>query len=88
MSSRQSSAKSKINSAHKNGDLSTREAGRDGKLVRKVFDEAWGLSDEVREQLDQVFGEAGVHTRSAVGMAELPFDIATEIEAIFEVTPE
>ncbi len=35
-----------------------------------------------------VFGDAGVHTRSAVGMAELPFDIATEIEAVFEVEPE
>lgn len=32
-----------------------------------------------------VFGDAGVHTRSAVGMAELPFDISTEIEAIFEI---
>ena len=35
-----------------------------------------------------VFGEAGVHTRSAVGMAELPFDISTEIEAIFEVVQD
>jgi enamine deaminase RidA (YjgF/YER057c/UK114 family) len=35
----------------------------------------------------EVFGEAGIHTRSAVGMAELPFDIAVEIEAIFEVSP-
>jgi enamine deaminase RidA (YjgF/YER057c/UK114 family) len=34
----------------------------------------------------EVFGEAGIHTRSAVGMAELPFDIAVEIEAIIEVT--
>ena len=34
-----------------------------------------------------VFGDAGVHTRSAVGMAELPFDIATEIEAVFELEP-
>ena len=32
-----------------------------------------------------VFGEAGVHTRSAVGMAELPADIAVEIECIVEV---
>jgi len=32
-----------------------------------------------------VFGEDGVHTRSAVGMAELPFDISVEIEAIFQV---
>ena len=39
------------------------------------------------ELFHEVFGEAGVHTRSAVGMAELPFDIATEIEAIFEIDP-
>ena len=32
-----------------------------------------------------IFGEAGRHTRSAVGMAELPFDIAVEIEMILEV---
>jgi enamine deaminase RidA (YjgF/YER057c/UK114 family) len=32
-----------------------------------------------------VFGDAGVHTRSAVGMAELPFDISVEIEAIMQV---
>ncbi|MGI9596687.1 MAG: RidA family protein [Acidimicrobiales bacterium] len=32
-----------------------------------------------------VFGEAGVHTRSAVGLAELPFDISVEIEGIFEL---
>jgi enamine deaminase RidA (YjgF/YER057c/UK114 family) len=36
----------------------------------------------------EVFGDAGVHTRSAVGMAELPFDIAVEIEAIVEVVPD
>ncbi len=32
-----------------------------------------------------VFGDDGVHTRSAVGMAELPFDISVEIEAIFQL---
>jgi enamine deaminase RidA (YjgF/YER057c/UK114 family) len=32
-----------------------------------------------------VFGEAGRGARSAVGMAELPFDICVEIEAIFHV---
>jgi len=37
--------------------------------------------------LHEVFADAGVHTRSAVGMAELPFDICVEIEAIFEVAP-
>jgi enamine deaminase RidA (YjgF/YER057c/UK114 family) len=38
--------------------------------------------------MHDVFGEAGVHTRSAVGMAELPFDIAVEIEGIFQVMPD
>jgi enamine deaminase RidA (YjgF/YER057c/UK114 family) len=32
-----------------------------------------------------VFGESGRHARSAVGMAELPFDIAVEIELVAEV---
>lgn len=32
-----------------------------------------------------VFGEAGLHARSAVGMAQLPAGCAVEIEAILEV---
>ncbi|MBM0237524.1 RidA family protein [Micromonospora sp. ATA32] len=32
-----------------------------------------------------VFGEAGRHARSAVGVAELPFDAPVEIEVIVEV---
>ncbi len=35
--------------------------------------------------LMEVFGDAGRHARSAVGMAELPFDIAVEIELVAEV---
>jgi len=34
-----------------------------------------------------VFGEAGRHTRSAIGVAELYADIPLEIEALFEVSP-
>ena len=33
----------------------------------------------------EVFGDAGRHVRSTVGVAELPFDCAVEVEAIFEV---
>ena len=33
----------------------------------------------------QIFGEAGRHARSAVGMAELPLGIPVEIEMILEV---
>ena len=43
--------------------------------------------DGCSDLLVEVFGEAGRHTRSAVGMAELPYDIAVEIEMILEVVP-
>lgn len=35
------------------------------------------------ELLHEVFGEAGIHARSAVGMGSLPSNITVEIEAIF-----
>lgn len=37
------------------------------------------------ELLIDVFGDAGRHTRSAIGTSELPRNIPVEIEAIFEV---
>lgn len=40
-----------------------------------------GFSDLMVE----VFGEAGRHTRSAIGVAELYADIPVEVEALFEV---
>lgn len=33
----------------------------------------------------EIFGEAGRHARTTVGVAELPMDMAVEVEAIFEV---
>ncbi len=41
-----------------------------------------GASDTIVE----IFGEAGRHARSAVSAPSLPFDIAVEVEAIFEIT--
>lgn len=41
--------------------------------------------DGCSDLLVEIFGEAGRHTRSAVGMAELPFDISVEIEMVLEV---
>ena len=52
------------------------------------FNRTPAVIDGCSELFHQVFGDAGIHTRSAVGMAELPFDISTEIEAIFEVVSE
>jgi enamine deaminase RidA (YjgF/YER057c/UK114 family) len=42
-----------------------------------------GFSDLILE----VFGEAGAHARSAVGMAELPFGLPVEIEAEVLIVP-
>jgi enamine deaminase RidA (YjgF/YER057c/UK114 family) len=33
----------------------------------------------------ELFGEAGQHARMAVGVAALPYDVAVEVEGIFEV---
>ena len=37
------------------------------------------------ELLGEVFGERGVHARSAVGVAVLPLDAPVEIELVVEV---
>ena len=39
------------------------------------------------ELLGQVFGEAGPHARSAVGVAELPLDAPVEVEVVFGLDP-
>jgi enamine deaminase RidA (YjgF/YER057c/UK114 family) len=41
-----------------------------------------GFSDLIVE----LWGEAGIHARSAIGAAELPFDMSVEVEAIAEVS--
>ncbi len=33
----------------------------------------------------KIFGEAGRHARMAVGVSALPYDVAVEVEAVFEV---
>ncbi len=44
------------------------------------------VADGASDLLHQVFGPAGVHARSAIGVASLPFHIATEIEAVILTT--
>jgi enamine deaminase RidA (YjgF/YER057c/UK114 family) len=39
------------------------------------------------ELLGEVFGDAGRHARSAVGVAALPRDASVEVEVVVEVTP-
>jgi len=44
-----------------------------------------GVVNGASDLLADVFGEAGVHARSAVGVAELPLDAPVEVELIVEV---
>ena len=44
-----------------------------------------GIVNGASELLGEVFGEAGAHARSAVGVSELPLDAPVEIELIVEV---
>jgi enamine deaminase RidA (YjgF/YER057c/UK114 family) len=48
--------------------------------VAPGFDQMPAVIDGCSELLLEVFGQAGRHARSAVGLAELPFGIAVEIE--------
>ena len=46
-----------------------------------------GVINGASELLGQVFGDAGRHARSAVGVAVLPLDAPVEVELVVEVAP-
>ena len=46
-----------------------------------------GVVNGASELFGKVFGDAGRHARSAVGVAQLPLDASVEVEAIFLVGP-
>ena len=50
--------------------------------VAPGFDQTPAVLDGCSDLLVEVFGDAGRHTRAAVGLAELPVGIAVEIELI------
>src|SRR5215470_10454418 len=49
------------------------------------FNRTPAVMDGCSDLLVELFGEAGRHTRAAVGMAELPADIAVEIELVARI---
>lgn len=53
--------------------------------VGGTFDQMPAVIDGCSDLLVEVFGDRGRHTRSAVGLAALPFGIAVEIELIARV---
>ena len=44
-----------------------------------------GVINGASELLGEIFGDAGAHARSAVGVAVLPLDAPVEIEFVFEI---
>ena len=56
--------------------------------VAPGFNQISGVVNGFSELIVQIFGpERGTHSRSAVGMAELPFSVPVEIEAEVEIRP-
>jgi enamine deaminase RidA (YjgF/YER057c/UK114 family) len=47
-----------------------------------------GVINGASQLLGDVFGEAGAHARSAVGVSELPLDAPVEVELIVEIAGE
>ena len=47
-----------------------------------------GVANGASELLGEVFGDAGVHARSAVGVPVLPLDAPVEVEILVEVSPD
>ena len=65
-----------------------RHPGGQGRRVRRVragFHGQPGVINGASELFGEVFGEAGAHARSAVGVSELPLDAPVEVELIVEV---
>ena len=70
------------------GRVASALAGRSLPALRASLNRTPGVIDGGSDVLAAIFGDAGRHTRSAVGMAELPFDISVEIEMIAQLRPE
>jgi enamine deaminase RidA (YjgF/YER057c/UK114 family) len=49
------------------------------------FNSQPAVLDGASDLLAEVFGDAGMHARSAVGVAELPLDAPVEVELVVEV---
>ena len=57
-------------------------------ITREVMPVAsGGIHAAQMHQLLDLFGERGRHARSSVGVAELPMNIAVEVEMIVEAAP-
>jgi enamine deaminase RidA (YjgF/YER057c/UK114 family) len=51
------------------------------------FDRTPGVIDGFSDLIVELWGDAGRHARSAIGVSALPFDIPVEVEAIVRIAP-
>ncbi|MGE3875994.1 MAG: RidA family protein [Parvibaculaceae bacterium] len=51
------------------------------------FTDPSSVANGASELLVEIFGEAGRHARSAIGVATLPRGVSVEVEAIVEIAP-
>lgn len=84
---RQAEAEGAINEAlAEGGELATAAARRDRATVRRVMDEAWDLPQQVRSQLDQVFGHSlDNNFLSSASAAGTPIMHAADLPASYTV---
>mgnify|MGYP006109161229 CR=1 FL=1 len=50
-----------------------------------VFSDIPEVVNGASELMIDIFGEAGMLTRTAVGVAVVPFNVAIEVEAVFTI---
>lgn len=69
------------------GNLDKAKCVRLGVFVNSTpdFTEHPAVANGASDLISQVFGERGKHARAAVGVAGLPFGVAVEVEALFEI---
>jgi len=70
------------------GDLSrVKKVIRLGVFVNSAagFTDQPKVANGVSDMMVEIFGEAGKHARFAVGVSELPFGVAVEVDGTFEI---
>jgi enamine deaminase RidA (YjgF/YER057c/UK114 family) len=69
------------------GNLDKAKCVRLGVFVNSTpdFKEHPAVANGASNLIADVFGERGKHARAAVGVAALPFGVAVEVEALFEI---
>ena len=56
--------------------------------AKPEFEDHPEVANGASDLIVEVLGDAGRHSRSAVGMSSLPFNAPVEVEAVFEVSPK